>query len=258
MSRKILLIAVGLTLMTSCEKTENGELLTQLFIGNVEGMPGEKPSIPQNGLVAWYPFDADTKDASGNGHDGTINGKVSFTSDRKGNANAACYFPCNEGSGIVVPHDEALVLDRFTINAWVYSDSAEYNYGCIVHKGNMGAGTYFMGINYLVASVTQGELNGVNLFGNDSDVPKPKVWHMLTGTVSGSTVRMYLDGELKQEGGLGGSFVCKGTDPLIIGLQYYKGIDSREPRYAFDGKIDDIRIYKRALSEKEIKALYNE
>lgn len=57
-----------------------------------------------------------------------------------------------------------------------------------------------MGINYLVASVTQGELNGVNLFGNDSDVPKPKVWHMLTGTVSGSTVRMYLDGELKQEG----------------------------------------------------------
>jgi hypothetical protein len=81
---------------------------------------------------------------------------------------------------------------------------------------------------------------------------------MLTGTVSGSKVQFYLDGKKTQEGNLGRNFVCAGRSELVIGLSYYKGIPSSMERYPFEGKLDDIRIYNRALSATEIRTLYGE
>ena len=48
-------------------------------------------SFPLNGLVAWYPFNGDAIDASGNGNNGIVHG-ATLTTDRFGNTNAAYYF----------------------------------------------------------------------------------------------------------------------------------------------------------------------
>ncbi len=259
MKKLLLLLSAGLTVLAACDKTENGEMLTRLFLADpAENPGGETVAMPTDGLVAWYPFDGDTKDASGHGHDGYINGNVTLTAGRKGAAQSACYFPRDENAGIVVAHSDELVMDNFTLNAWVFTSSGSYNYGAIIHKGDYGVGTYLMGINYLVACVTSGELNGIHLYGNDTDVPAAGKWHMLTGTVSGSKVQFYLDGKKTQEGNLGRNFVCAGRSELVIGLSYYKGIPSSMERYPFEGKLDDIRIYNRALSATEIRTLYGE
>ena len=45
--------------------------------------------VPTNGLVGYWPFNGNANDESGNGNNGTVNGGVSSTSDRNGDANAA-------------------------------------------------------------------------------------------------------------------------------------------------------------------------
>jgi len=47
--------------------------------------------IPSNGLVAWYPFNGNANDESGNGNNGVVNG-ATLTADRFGNANGAYSF----------------------------------------------------------------------------------------------------------------------------------------------------------------------
>ncbi|MBK7031388.1 MAG: hypothetical protein IPH45_20325 [Bacteroidales bacterium] len=47
--------------------------------------------IPTNGLSAWYPFNGNANDLSGNGNDGTVNG-ATLTTDRFGNPNSAYSF----------------------------------------------------------------------------------------------------------------------------------------------------------------------
>ena len=75
--------------------------------------------VPTNGLVAYYPFNGNANDATGNGNNGTVNG-ATLTSDRFGNSNSAYDFNgvdnhisindtlCNFGTG------------EFTLSSWLY------------------------------------------------------------------------------------------------------------------------------------------
>jgi hypothetical protein len=58
-----------------------------------------------SGLMAWYPFNGNAVDISGNGNHGTIHGTVP-AKDRNGNEGGALYFDGN--SKIVVPHSDSL------------------------------------------------------------------------------------------------------------------------------------------------------
>ena len=256
MKRLIPLLAAGFAILVACDKTENGEILEELFLGNTGSK--ETPAIPTSGLIAWYPFDGDVQDASGRGHHGEISGNITPTVGRKGKSNTAYQFYADPNTGIVVPHHTDFVMSRFTINFWFYDSTGNYNIGTVIHKGDLKKGTYSMGVNYVVACTSSNKLTGVFLYGNDTDVPPPGDWHMLTGVVSGNLAKIYLDGVFVREASLGGSFECSGNQNLVIGLLYYHNISSKQDRYPFKGKLDDIRIYNRALSQREIDALYLE
>ena len=47
--------------------------------------------VPTNGLIAWYPFNGNANDESGNGNNGTVNG-ATLTIDRNGNSDNAYSF----------------------------------------------------------------------------------------------------------------------------------------------------------------------
>ena len=89
-------------------------------------------------LVAYYPFNGNANDASGNGNNGTVNG-ATLTTDRFGNANSAYLFN-GTNNDIIVPDAPGLrPSGAYTINAWVqpmgfYSGSCQGN--VIVNKGN--------------------------------------------------------------------------------------------------------------------------
>ena len=61
-----------------------------LFLVGTGSIPG--PGMAQTGLVAYYPFDGNANDVSGNGYNGTPSGGVTFTADRFGNPNSAVSF----------------------------------------------------------------------------------------------------------------------------------------------------------------------
>src|SRR5438105_2717537 len=71
-----------------------------------------------NGLVAYYPFNGNASDASGNGNDGTVSG-ASLASDRFGNPNAAYHF-AGDGGHISLASSASLnITSSLTLTLWI-------------------------------------------------------------------------------------------------------------------------------------------
>lgn len=211
-------------------------------------------TMPTEGLVAYYPFNGNANDESGNGNHGSVRGNVVLTSDRFGNANSAYRFPGQPFNYISVPDDETLHCSTFTLNAWVYTDAENYGSGYLINKGrDINNGSYRLLVR---------DVGATNLYGGSNDAyiddnPETGVWHMVTGTVEGKTARYYLDGVLMDERTLSYPFVYNNSDPLTLGMHYYSGVPSYWA-YPLLGVMDDVRIYNRVLSPSEIKTLYHE
>lgn len=76
-------------------------------------------------------------------------------------------------------------------------------------------------------------------------------WYHVTLTYEESRYRMYVNGRLVAE--RTGSFTPYDEEPMYIGRK-----STDEPYFFFQGRIDDLRIYNRALENREIEALYLE
>lgn len=77
-------------------------------------------TVPTNGLIAWYPFNGNANDLSGNGLNGIINGS-SLTNDRFGNMNAA-----NDFNGL----SDFIVLND--INAFDFTPNQDFAISLLV------------------------------------------------------------------------------------------------------------------------------
>jgi hypothetical protein len=240
-------------------------------IGNkkiiIPGTSNANPVIdslyPKEGLVAFYPFSGNANDASGNGNDGTVNG-ATLTSDRFGNENKAFSFNgaaygSNSNSYILVPNSSSLqVGSALSISIWVKYNLLQNNLNIVLQKG---AGGGCQNVGYYVAfdnnngaipfnkSLGYGQ-NSCASIGDTSNLDNK--WHNITFVYAPPTGNaIYLDGKK-----VGNWMVCNSctilnsNNPLIIGgCQYSSG------GYSWNGLLDDIRIYNRALSQVEITYL---
>ncbi|CAN5664572.1 hypothetical protein BH11BAC1_BH11BAC1_00100 [soil metagenome] len=66
-------------------------LILIIAINNLKCFAQTPPWLPNNGLVAWYPFTGNANDSSGNANDGTVYNAV-LTADRFGTSNSAYHF----------------------------------------------------------------------------------------------------------------------------------------------------------------------
>ena len=241
--------------------TENGEVVSSNIIysfrvtGNrnlVANFIEETPFIPTEDLVAYYPFDGNTNDYSGNGNHGTIIGNVVSAPDRHGNPNGAYRFPGESFNYISVPDANILHLNTFTLSAWVYTDADDYCLGTpairpIINKGrDVNSGSYRLSVTHVRA---------MNQEAGVENIPEVGQWHMITGIVAGDQARFYIDGVLQAEATLSQPFSYNNSDPLAIGMHYYSGVPSSWA-YPFLGVIDEVRIYNRALTPQEVSSLY--
>ena len=205
------------------------------------------------GLVAHYPFHGDASDQSGHGLNGTING-ATLTEDRLGVTNRA--FSFNGSSDFIdVPDDDALDLtSAITISTWINPVEVEVSSSYVVMKRDDGAtgGGSVYSLDYypgMVRSVFKypwpgGGYNTILTTGNTPITPNE--WQHIVVTWDGATIIVYRNGS--SDGTQAFASQTKASDsPLLIGR--YSG-------YYFNGKIDEVRIYDRALSPSEVMALY--
>ena len=208
--------------------------------------PFLKAQIPTNGLVAYYPFNGNANDESGNGNNGSIHG-ATLTTDRCGRSDSAMYF--NGFSDYIALPSEFDIPER-TINVWFLADSFTA-IGNVIYDSDNDNLIY----GKTAISVYSNNGNKINYFAGAILFSYPilaKKWYMATIAVDADSSRFYLNGILLYTKINETGHSADGLNQAIIGA-------SRDAyNYFFSGKIDDIRIYDRALNQNEISSLYNE
>jgi hypothetical protein len=192
------------------------------------------------GLVARYQLDGDANDTSGSENHGAVNGATPAT-DRLGNPGLAFTFD-GAGDSITAPHNNIPTgTEPRTLSAWVYPLVASGDH-TIVGWGDLDIGQAC----YLNLYRNRFRFVGYNYdLGGPTNVV-PGSWYFVAATYDGSVHRLFVNAEEVANGSLPWSTTA--TD-VSIG-NYFGGT------HFFNGTIDDIRIYNRALSAAEIAALY--
>ena len=218
------------------------------FIMTMVLMPMMALASLTDGLVAYYPFDGNANDASGNGNHGTIHG-VTLTTDRFGNANGAYYF----GDGNYISVEDSVSLDspsnQITVTTWVRIDEWYWMYNpfaAILNKG--GARQY--SFNLWGYAGEAGTEIGHDLHAMFEVLPEMGEWCHLAVTYSDGCAYAYLNGNLV------GTFECVGQF-IAESAALEIGRDTPGLVEYLYGALDDLRIYNRALSAAEVKALYD-
>jgi hypothetical protein len=242
--------------------TKSGDTITigksRLIIPGSTLLPNSQASAGlSSGLVAFYPFNGNANDQSGNGNHGIVNGPV-LTTDRFGKTNEAYNF---QGGKIDVPHKSYLSIQQngqFSISLWVYKTGTQnpvhiigkraqgahiFNWQLGQHTtpgGAPGGGLFFTGSTNSTA--TGIDYNGIN----DSTIQINK-WEHIVGNYSNGTWTLYKNGLLCGQKSEIIYAPDLGNPALEIGNCGGWG--------AFFGRIDDIRIYNRVLTQPEITYL---
>lgn len=144
-----------------------------------------------------------------------------------------------------------LPTDAITVNLWMYCTTWGNPISC-----TEGGGFNFENSNGLRFQLY---VNNVGYKPADSGVAINSLlntWHMLTGTFDKTSVKIYIDGELKAttETGSTTNGIKYVANRLVIAAEAQTTTPASS---TFVGEISDVRIYATPLSEEDIKALYN-
>ena len=214
--------------------------------------------LPTNGLIAHYKFNKDlsqkadyVEDHSGKGNHGKMYGGVRYTKDRYHTDCSAMWF---DGSGYVqVPSSTSLKSPRnaFTAAVWFkLANGADFfnQWITIMCKSDRFAETY-NSPQYRMQATAQ--TVSINTEFTENFIPQLSydVWYFYAYTYDGKKVKVYLDGKFVFEYYYSGALNANDF-PLEIGRDLP---GSQEYYY---GAMDDLRIYNKALSEKELSQLY--
>lgn len=216
----------------------------------VEGIEGVIDNDVRDNLVAYWLFDEATGtvayDVAGD-YDGTIFNALRATSSCQ--ISSCLSF---DGSGDRVSASTISDLDtgKISVSVWFNSVSSTGARQSVVSIGeNSSTGAV------LAADNNDGN---IHFWIRDSaagwvDVTYPVnfgEWLHVVGTYDGSVLSLYINGVLKNTKSLTGSMLTPTSDTSI-------GSRNSDDMHWFNGKIDDVRIYNRALNAEEIKGIYN-
>ncbi len=196
------------------------------------------------GLVGYWTLDGSktnwltgtTQDSSGLGNTGQLIGMSTTTSPTQGKVGQGLKF---NGSSTYISTPTQNLPDRSQSVRGLYSSNFSQN-GMIVEKDPVNTQWELRfesgGLRWLPASGT----------GVVAASPSNNHWHHIVATQTGTTASLYVDGVLVNTATV--AAIGNGSGPIYIG-RYNSG-------YYFNGSIDDVRIYNRALSAQEVQQLY--
>lgn len=208
--------------------------------GNPEAAPEAGPVDPT--LLGWWKLDegsgAVALDSSGKGNDGTLQ-QAQWT---QGKAGSALSF--SGGSYLAVPDSPSLRAgsDGMTVALWLNTDDVANSDERIVARGNL----WDLKMN---SSYPQLTMQGVG-YAAMNDALQLAQWHHIAFTWDGATVKAYLDGAPEALGT--NTFSTGKIAADTLGLVVGRTINGTSPCTC---RVDELRIYARALSAAEIAAL---
>jgi gliding motility-associated-like protein len=221
------------------------------------GEPINPPLDLTSGLVAYYPFNGNANDESGNGNHGVVNGAL-LTNDRFGINESAYSFDGNQ-THIFIPASNSLdINENISISTWFVT--SEHNLSGqqqIFWRGDAKGGfdpysICFSQGNLQFRRDISADLS--NHLDYNGDLISFEDFHHVVGTYNGLSGQMslFLNGLLIEDKYLPGiSDYPTASFWNVIGSVDYGNWQT------FNGKIDDIRIYNRALTPEEVLCLYN-
>jgi hypothetical protein len=226
-----------------------------LSVGEIRYLAGFRPMVDPgtDALAAYYPLDNDVLDGSGNGNNGTIFGDPTFVEGVAGMAlkfdGAGDYVDCGNNPILAIT-DAVTVSARIKVAAQGLDhkvggnqDNANGGYKMTVFNNNR--------VEFEIRTASNSAVLNRNVVGGTEI--KVDIWYHVAGVYSleDGYIRTYVNGEMDREllttqalGASPGSFKI-GCEPFTTGS------------YNFNGVMDDIRIYNRALSEAEVRYLAN-
>ena len=200
------------------------------------------------GLVAYWKFDGNANDASGNGHNGTPTGGVATSEVGKLND---CYDFDGADDFVTFGTNAAYETNYVSVSLWFKADRVAFEElltktttvvtQWVIAKFSAAPSTISFGVN----------VGGTALLA-DGILSDTKVWHHVVGTYDGANIKIYCDGVLRGTTPHPGVITSLPTIPIYAGACNSGGSGA----YYFDGKIDEIGLWNRALVQSEVTDLY--
>jgi hypothetical protein len=210
--------------------------------------------VPTNGLVAWYPFNGNANDESGNGNNGINNG-ATLTADRNGNANKAYSFNSNN---ITTSYSGISGNGARTISFWynLSQNSSQTDMASMVGYGGSGSAGGAWGCAIFQNQPLIDVSASYAIYNSTANINSWYFYCVTYDPSNGSNVlstRLYINGILQTSTtktyNTGIAINTGKNSPLTIG-------SANTPESNFFGKLDDIGIWNRALTPLEITKLF--
>jgi hypothetical protein len=223
-------------------------LITAFFFSNANYL-----SAQTSGLIAHWTFDEGSgttaADSSGNGHNGSLTNGASFVGT--GKIGGAISFD-GVDDYVRVEHSDSLSLNgELTFSAWVNNSELSW-LDTIISKGERENR-----LNYWFSTIDSNISLGVfnrTWLGSDTAGTSllPNTWYHVAVTFNNNadSAFFYVDGTQVAS-------LTFDANPITNSEALYIGRSQYTTEY-WKGMLDEIRIYNRALSASEVKAIYNE
>jgi len=218
-----------------------------------EGVDGVQtpPAAQRRGLVAYYSFTGvegnSASDDSGNGRGGTIRGARKVTEGKVGAGLALD----GEDDVVIVPRSAHFERAAHTVAMWMKPRTSRRwqgiaGYWLMQATENFGYGLVLRPDGYC-AFIEAGGLKW-DYARTDTTLVEGK-WHHLVGVRDGKRTMLYLNGVLQKR-------TTEMAPAFRAGVSLMIGGSGRQGQY-FDGVVDEIMVYDRALSSQEVRVLFD-
>ena len=220
------------------------------------GCASTEPAFVSDGLVAYYPFNGNAKDESGNGNDGELKG-VDLTGDRHQKPNEA--FEFTGKSRMTFEPSDIHKQSNITISFWMLLGGHKTGKSEILVYRHEGFQLFMLkrqtlNFGYWVGA---GGISWMDPVTVSLDQISKADWVMMTFTYDGKEQCIMMNGKKIASNSNLKPIKYDGSEPLVFGYNpHYFNQRLHDDQY-FYGRLDDVRIYNRALSAEEVKALYD-
>lgn len=209
-------------------------------------------------LVAWWPLESDGSDASGNGHDGVITGAIDFSPPgASGTTGGSAEFA--GASSIDVPFHESLNPSSYTVTLWASPDTVTANFQSAITSRYDGVNAVGKTFGYIVYRAPgpnwefwtgAGQTTSLWAVTGQTPVSAGNWVHLAVSYDHVAKVKtLYVDGVAVQT-----TTDIVAARNLLRDLHIGGGGDFGTD-FRFDGKLDDIAIFREVLDETEINTI---
>ena len=199
-----------------------------------------------DGLVAYFPFDGSVEDKALS-HSVTDNTSADFFPGQIGQAKEF------DGDDDYLRSPPLIKGDTMTVATWIYINSEPEPFSQIIHpKDATTTFTMFResSNNRLLFRTGDGSGNKTDLYSSDNSLPTGSWVHVVATVKNETEQNIFINGTLHASGTSSYPFTGNGTVEQDIGYQ------QANTKYPLSGRLDDFRVYDRALSKPEIQELY--